>query len=659
MGAFDLGWQSAIQKKEQQRNIAEQQRVEQQNTVGARLLDAINNAANIKDTRKNPTTGELEHNPEYDDAQKAKADLLAQYVGLNSPEQHASFGQRLHGLIFGNPTPQHQQPALSPNSSPTAPPEPPATTQGQAASPAPPAPQHPMAPFPADHPAHKITEGLSALGQHLKAFAHPNPPGPPPPKPNVDEMAKWYRDPAEIQAERNLAMWGLRGENALAVAQERTKALMASLAARPPRMLAQTTIPDLLEQLKVDPDQVIYGPDGSEITPAQLAEMPAGTIAREFKAGPNVFYALGDQNSKTLNVGGQIFNVPSVGNITPGNSTALGIATSALPKEHEVPGMNPGETVNLTTQPTATPGMTPAAPPSAPAAPSATPPSSPTLKTRSVTPALPPSPSQVAATAKTNSKRSQARQIPTPQGDPMPAAFAPGTMLTQGRSAEPVVAAMSVVAGNVFGGNGDKPIWDNAWMYDDPKIRTALNKALTMNALATPGTEDDPTLMQTLATAVGVTGWTQEQINKANVDARNDLFKVAGDAGLEQFAREAALQEDLSALRTATKASAAQGSIRTLVRAAPVYNISSAQDFRNQLGTTLKTAVSSMKGYPAINPKYVDWWDRGVTAAKGGPKSANAPEIHKFAIDDKGRMRPVLDQNAKLPKGWKWAPNGR
>ena len=117
------------------------------------------------------------------------------------------------------------------------------------------------------------------------------------------------------------------------------------------------------------------------------------------------------------------------------------------------------------------------------------------------------------------------------------------------------------------------------------------------------------------------------------------------------------MQEDLSALRTATKASAAQGSIRTLVRAAPVYNVSSAQDFRNQLGATLNTAAASLRGYPAINPEYVKWWDRGVSAAKGGPTSANAPQIHKFAIGTDGRTYPVTNPNAKLPAGWKWADN--
>jgi hypothetical protein len=658
---YDLGKQAAQERLQQQNQIQAQQRLQKQNTVGAQLLDAINQSSNIKPQIKDPNTGELIDNPAYAQAQEDRRTLLSQYAALNSPEQHATFAQHLHGLIFGKPTPHTQQPALSPNSSPNAPDD--TTTPVAPPTPAPAAPLHPMAPVPPEHPLHAITKGISALGEHLKAAAHPLPDQP---QPDAALISKYYRDPKEVDFERQKELWGVRGENALAVAQERTKALMASLSARPPRMLSQVTIPNLLDQLKVDPDEVIYGPNGQEISPAQLAEMPPGTIARQFKAGPNVFYALGDQNSKTANIGGKIFDIPAVGPITAANSTELGTATGALAKTHEVPGMNPGEKIQLTTKPAETPGMT--APPVAPTAaplqnPSAVPqapegePPNPVLKTRSTTtPVLPPSPSQKAVVDNLNAGRSKSKQVPQPAGMPMPPAFAPGTMLAQGRSAQPVVSAMSVMAANVFGGNGEPPIWEYAKMYDDPKIRQALNNALTLNALANPGTEDNPSFMQNLATAVGATKWTQEQINQANVAARQELERLGGPDALKMFSREAALQEDLSALRTATKASAAQGSIRTLVRAAPVYNVSSAQDFRNQLGATLNTATASMRGYPAINPEYMKWWERGVSAAKQGPASKNAPTSPTPARPANVPEGYVFKENGPKGKGW-YAPS--
>jgi hypothetical protein len=95
-----------------------------------------------------------------------------------------------------------------------------------------------------------------------------------------------------------------------------------------------------------------------------------------------------------------------------------------------------------------------------------------------------------------------------------------------------------------------------------------------------------------------------------------------------------------------------------MVRAAPVYNVSSAKNFRDQLGVTLNTAVAAMSGYPAINPRYLDWWRQGARTAKGIPQSSQSPQMpgsHQYAIDADGKRRKVLDPKATLPQGWKWA----
>lgn len=385
--SFDLGFSSGNQQSLQRQQIAEQQRVQQQNTVGARLLDAINNAGDIKPQTKDEN-GNIIHNPEYDTAQQNKTKLLQQYTQLNSPEQHASFAQHLHGLIFGHPTPHTQQPALSPNSSPV----PPAPDPNAAPSAAPPAPveqPHPMGAAAPNHPLHAITGGIKALGDAIKnhagAFANPLLPPQNPIDPAL--IAKYQRDPGEVAAERAQALWGERGQNALAVAQERTKALMASLQARPPRMLSQTTIPDLLDQIKVDPTMVVYAPDGHEISQAQLAEMPKGTIAREFRSGSQIFYALGDQNSKTLNVAGQVYDIPSVGPIKLGgegaNAAPMGQATSTLPKTSS--STDPFGLKSTSTHQTVVPPVSA----NAPAMPSS---AGPVLQTRPPAPSAPPVP---------------------------------------------------------------------------------------------------------------------------------------------------------------------------------------------------------------------------------------------------------------------------
>ena len=122
-----------------------------------------------------------------------------------SPAEHASFGQRLHGLIFGTPTEHAQQPALSTYSKPVAPMADPNQPAPPNPSPDPNAPgggvDHPLAPASSDHPLHAITAGISALGNHLKSFAQPLPPQPNPV--NSAEAAKMIPpNPSEVAFEQ-------------------------------------------------------------------------------------------------------------------------------------------------------------------------------------------------------------------------------------------------------------------------------------------------------------------------------------------------------------------------------------------------------------------------------------------------------------------------
>ena len=64
------------------------------------------------------------------------------------------------------------------------------------------------------------------------------------------------------------------------------------------------------------------------ISDAQLAEMPKGMIARKFQKGSQMIVALGDQNSKFITVGNERIEVPSIGAVTPQNSTNLGVANT-------------------------------------------------------------------------------------------------------------------------------------------------------------------------------------------------------------------------------------------------------------------------------------------------------------------------------------------
>ncbi len=356
-----------------------------------------------------------------------------------------------------------------------------------------------------------------------------------------------------------------------------------------------------------------FASDGMEFkdqdgNPIDVSRLPESSKVTPWAYGGKIFYTVGDQVPRVVTADNQRTVQPEEGGLTPaGQAPTLGEARVPTVGTHQVPGMNPGETVTLRT--TTTP-VTPGA------------------KTST---SSQPATSGGRGTQELTDIRDQSR-LANGQLPPQPAAFAPGTMLSQGKVAQPIVASMNTVAAQVFGGNGEPPLWESAKMFDNPELATALNKALTLNALTIPGTEDDPSFTQTLATALGVTGWSQEQIRDANAQAREDLQKLGGDDALKMFARLAGFQEDLSALRAATKGSAAQGSIRTLVRAAPVYNVSSSQNFRDQLGVTLNTAAAAMAGYPAISEKYVDWWKQGARMARGEKPSSQSPASSKEKV---------------------------
>lgn len=377
--------------------------------------------------------------------------------------------------------------------------------------------------------------------------------------------------------------------------------------------------------------QTYIGKDGQAW---DLTALPPGAVLVPMFTNQGNYWTVATDKGRYETAGNQRLLEPAVGGPNP-NAPSIGVARVPTTGTHQVPGMNPGEKITLTSTSTPqTPGAT------------AIPSVAPAPKIQQQLPSAQPQGSASAGPApkKAASAKGKASKVapltPATQtviGAPPPP-FAPGTMLSQGRNAEPVVASMNTVAAQVFGGNGEPPIWTNAWMFDNPQLRTAMNRALTLNALAIPGTEDDPSFTQTLGTALGVTGWSQEQIEQANVQARQQLQQLGGDKALEMFARMAGLQEDLSALRSATKGSAAQGSIRTLVRAAPVYNVASSKNFRDQLGVTLNTAAAAMSGYPAINPQYLEWWKKGAQAARGAQpapqskQSTGDPAVDQFLM---------------------------
>ena len=379
--------------------------------------------------------------------------------------------------------------------------------------------------------------------------------------------------------------------------------------------------------------------DGTPWSPDELSQFPEGTALAQFVKGDQIYYSPIDQRTKTSTFNNVVSQIPEAGQITQENQNPLGVARVPTTTTHQVPGMNPGEKITLTG--TSTPA-TPA---------SIISPSSAVAPKTGAQPVTPPSQKPVAQAIQTRPPTAHSPKG-TEIGD-APPPFAPGTLLAQGKTSIPISSAMSVVGANVFGKGGKPALWHYARMYDDPKLGTALNKALTMNSLTMPGVKSEPGVMESIATASGVTGWSQEQINQAAVDARKEVQRLGGDDAMKFLSRLMAFQEDLSALRRATAASGAQGSIATLVRAAPIYNVSSSKDFRNQLEATLSTGAAALDGDPMFSRKYVDWWKKGASAA-GGEGEVNSqtatPQRPPHVPSDY-----VFNANGPKGRGW-YAP---
>ena len=632
MSAFEQGLQRAEGRR--------QDREAQDNLQRKFLADQYQTYAN------NIRLPDATQDPEgYKKALDLKQQALDAMQKVYSPDHHATLAEHIHGLIFG---PKQAQGAPRSSQASTLPPTP-VEGAGQPIAPPATAPAHPFA----HNPVYgDILKGLDALGSHLKAAVHPNGPQQPLPKLSTfagieapdatDLLAEKYAKYEELakgktpeEQERLAELFGIKHgsvavKNVVSPDGKRTQAVdvnspEASALFAEGWKLAPTGAGGYIRQGShvVNPDDAIKlisdvgekfpKQDGTDWTADEIAKLPKGTVLSAFIKGDQTFYAPFDERTKTATWDNQVHQINEAGDISEATTNPLGAARVPTVGTHQVPGMNPGEKITLT---------------------STTTPVTPQTK---LTPVSPSQANREAINGKLNGKKSKSKQVPAADsvaGIPPPA-FAAGTMLSQGRNAEPVVASMNTVAAQVFGGNGEPPLWSNAWMFDKPELRTALNKALTLNALAIPGTEDDPSFTQTLATSLGVTGWTQEQIQAANIKAREDLQSLGGDQATEMFARMAGMQEDLSALRSATKGSAAQSSIRTLVRAAPIYNVASSKNFRDQLGVTLNTAAAAMSGYPAINPKYIDWWKQGARAARGNPVSSNAPKVGSGTIVQK------------------------
>lgn len=234
---FDALAQAGVDNAQRQAAQIAADKQQQRNTIAALYLNAIQTPL--------PKTDD----PAYKDALAKRENLMQQYVASMGPEQHASFGQHLHGLIFGEPdtaTPVHGNA-----------PEPTPTTEVPPDN-TPPQSDHPFA----NNPVYaKIQQGLETLGNHLKAGAHPLPP---PQQPDYASLSS-----APTEEER-------KNQQAIAIEKQKGQNAVELVKAKPrPRGSVQQQRYDAIAR-----GMGLTGYDDPNITPEQSNQI-ADTVRKE------------------------------------------------------------------------------------------------------------------------------------------------------------------------------------------------------------------------------------------------------------------------------------------------------------------------------------------------------------------------------------------
>ena len=589
-----------------------------------------NAAANVKlppQQIKDETTGQMIENPDFQKAMETRAKYLKSAMDVYSPEHHANLWDAFHGLITGKQEGAHPQTLPTPNGTPTA-------TQGST-------PGHAFQMPQPGTPNHSLmAEGdkiLHGIGQHLKAFVQPIAP-----KQTPDYTAWGGATEEERKNDATMALQKQRGADALAAANARGSN------ARPAH-IGDVTPKDAINNIR-NLGYEYADEEGNPISEAELAEAPDYMKLVEFRQGNKTFAKLVDQRSKEWNIGGKIYQAGELGKQTPETLSELGQATSTLPRTSVTTATSPGGGQVMTggtTRSTAPVGVTAPTPTAAPGA-------VPTLKTR---PTIAPK-----ASGPVSSKSPKVPSAET--GDILPNIQ---TMTPQNANraakAQPAVTALMGLYGDPRNPTV-KSMADFASLANDQHAQKVLGKAFQLLDQEM-GDVSDGGVINTLGSLAGWAGF------KASVAAR--IQREAGSAMTpaekEYFDTAIASMADIIGSRAATGQSPARFSVKAMQNELPLIGSSSVTDqssYLTKMNTIARQIEVGLNAMPdnsrALNyllKRQNDLIKQGNAGSKKlNPQSSQSPQVpgqHQYAIDSDGKRRKVIDPNATLPDGWKWA----
>lgn len=354
MGA-NPGFMGAYQHVAQKRQFDEANRIAGRDAQAKQLEGAIQNPANDPfDPKLQPTVDDTADVASQKQAEIAKRQayrqqLFQQHGALYAPHEAPTLIQRLSGLISGKVKPRSDianSTSAAPGPAATAPGGPASANPVDPNAP-PPAPvvkdvlgipisdpdvaaahQQPLHPFQTTpHPViGRIQEGLDALGNHLKAFAHPVQ-GRPDPNATANLLAQTYAAPETIKrqdvqqaAANQQALQGLKGGNQITVAEIR----QGGVRGQPGQPLSLQSATSLNEN---EGQQFIDRNTGRPIDFEAVAQNVPGAKLTPYYQGQRLLgYEVADQNGHIITADNMKKVVGLGGKELPG-AGSLGAAT--------------------------------------------------------------------------------------------------------------------------------------------------------------------------------------------------------------------------------------------------------------------------------------------------------------------------------------------
>lgn len=253
-----------------------------------------------------------------------------------------------------------------------------------------------------------------------------------------------------------------------------------------------------------------------------------------------------------------------------------------------------------------------------------------------------PSPSVQALNKKLNSKRSASRQIPTGSttAAAAPAHAAPaksgekawqtwpsplGSMVRsagQAKLAQDAAHTFEDARVQITGKPGDKPMWEESWIFDNPRLRNAIQSAVQLSAEQLP--KDQAGILAAFLTRLPIQG----RITNMNA-AKDEVVKLGGNEANDLLTSFQELNTAMMGIRKQLNAPAAVAIVDRILQEGPVFSVNG-HEFVFRTAKLLDGMAALARTTPGINPSYakkIDDLSMHIRSLLQHPVSSKAPQV--------------------------------